>query len=111
MDQRQFPRLDATGAMRVTVLGDGRREVTGRAIRFSDEGLRLLLAEATPPGTALCVEWEDSEVLGEVRYCEAREDGFAVGLAIEHALVGTRELARLANRLLGEGEPDRVRLP
>ncbi|HVX66760.1 MAG TPA: hypothetical protein VHA11_09175 [Bryobacteraceae bacterium] len=109
MELPRQPRLDATGPVRVTFLGGEGRQVPGRAMGLSDGCLRLLVEEAAAPGTALRVEWDDSEVLGEVRYCEARPDGFALGISIEHALVGTRELARLANRLLGDSEPDAVR--
>jgi hypothetical protein len=101
--------LEGAGPVRVTILGGAGKQMAGRAIRFCDQGLRLVVDEAAPPGAALLVEWDDSEVLGEVCSCERRPDGFAIELSIEHALVGTRELARLANRLLGENEPDPVR--
>jgi hypothetical protein len=109
MEQPRQPRFEGTGPVRVTFLGGDRKPIEGRALGVSDEGLRLLVQEAAALGAALRVEWDDSEVLGEVRYCESRPDGFALGVSIEHALVGTRELARLANRLLGESEPDPVR--
>ncbi len=106
MDQRRQPRLDANGPARVTLLGEQKREIAGRAASFANQALKLVLQEPVPAGAPLMVEWEDSEILGEVRYCERVDDGFAVGVSIEHALMGTRELARLASRLLGEG-PER----
>ncbi len=109
MDQRTDPRLRAEGPAKVTVLGEAKRQIEGRAAGLSGRGLNLVLKEAAPAGTALMVEWEDSEVLGDVVSCESCDGGFAVTLQIEHALVGTRELARLASRLLGEEEPNPVR--
>ncbi len=111
MDQRREPRLDVSGPARVTILGDARREISGRAVNISRSGLRLILKEPVPAGTLLMVEWEDSEVLGEICYCQEHGEGYAVGLEIEHALVGTRELARLARRLMGDPEPEPAIVP
>jgi PilZ domain len=105
MDHRREPRLETCGPARVTVLGDDPRRVAGRAENMSGQGLRLMLAEPVEAGTALMVEWEDMQVMGEVCYCERMEAGYAVGVHLQHALRGTRELERLARRLLGEEEP------
>jgi hypothetical protein len=48
------------------------------------------------------VEWSNVLLLGEVCHCQAVEEGFAIGLYLEHALYNTLELAELARRLLEE---------
>jgi hypothetical protein len=95
-------RLEITGPARITVLGKEHRQLRGRAANGSGEGLRLILDEPVAPGSPLAVEWEDTEVMGEVCYCEQIEDGFAAGVRLEHALRHTGEIARLARKLLGE---------
>jgi hypothetical protein len=106
MDQRRQPRLDVTGAARVTLLGEPRKQVGGRVINLSGQGIRLMLDEPVSPGTLLAIEWADTEVMGEVCYCEQAEGGFAAGVRLEHVLLHTTELARLATRLLGEPEAE-----
>ncbi len=108
MDQRRQPRLDAAGPARVTLLGEARKQVGGRVINTSRQGIRLILEERVSPGALLAVEWADTEAMGEVCYCEETEGGFAVGVRLEHVLLHTAELARLAARLLGESEAERV---
>jgi len=85
--------------------------VAGRAVDFSGRGLKLIIEELLPAGTAVMVQWEESEILGEVCWSRPEFGGYASGIQIEHTLAGTRELARLASRLLGEGEPAPVRIP
>jgi hypothetical protein len=108
MDQRREARLEAAGPARVTLLGEPRRQVGGRILNVSGQGVRLMLDEPVAPGAPLTIEWEDTEAMGEVCYCEAGEGGFTAGVRLEHVLLHTSELARLALRLLGEPEPDSV---
>jgi PilZ domain len=108
MDQRREPRLDAAGPARVTLLGEPRKQVGGRIINSSGQGIRLILDEPVSPGALLAVEWADTEAMGEVCYCEQTDGGFAAGVRLEHMLLHTTELARLAARLLGEPEAERV---
>jgi len=53
----------------------------------------------------LKIEWNQILLLGDVCYCQPAERGFAIGLQLEHALLHTGELARLAQALLGEAQP------
>lgn len=104
MRHRSPPQLDVTGPARVTLLAEGRR-FSGRAVNSSGYSLQLVLEEHVAPGDLLMVQWEDTDVLGEACSCEQTEEGFAVAMKVEHALVGTAELARLASRLLDESCP------
>jgi hypothetical protein len=50
------------------------------------------------------VTGSDWMALGDVRYCIAQREHYAVGLQIEHILVNLNELARL-NQSLSDPEP------
>lgn len=90
------------GSVRVTLLGEPARQVSGRIVDVSGEGVRLMLDEPAAPGAPLAIEWEDTQALGEVCCCEAAEGGFAASVRLEHVLLHTSELARLARKLLDE---------
>jgi hypothetical protein len=62
--------------------------------------MRLLLDRAIPQGAVLKVEWGDTLVLGEVCQCGPAGEQFLVGLKLEHSLLDTEQLARLARMLL-----------
>ena len=91
--------LEVTGPARVTLLGEGRR-VSPRSADAVAGTVRLVLDEPVVPGALLMVEWEDTDVLGEASSCERTQQGFTVTMKVEHTLVGTIELARLARKLL-----------
>src|SRR5512143_989275 len=99
MDEKGAPRLHVTGPARISVLGDTQREIRGSADKMFGQGLCLTVEEPLAPGTAVMVEWDDTEVLGEISSCEQTSGGFTVGMTLRHALLGTKELARLAHRL------------
>jgi hypothetical protein len=109
-NKRKEPRLEASGPARVTLPGERNRRVRGEAANVSGNGLRLMLEEPVAPGTPLMVDWEGAQVMGEVCYCRQEQGGFAVGLKLERALVGTNDLLRLAHGLQGEPGPDPIRV-
>jgi len=102
-DRRDGLRLQAHQTVQVTVLGQGADPVEGTLDNFSSGGMRLLLDLELPMDAALRVEWEDSMVLGDVRYCVPQGDRYAVGLEIQHTLTDMAGLARLAERMLDAG--------
>ncbi|MGH8247722.1 MAG: hypothetical protein ACREUU_14980, partial [Gammaproteobacteria bacterium] len=76
----------------------------------SFRGLKLDLAEGLSPGTAVKVEFDDVLLLGEVVHCRRHGFRFTVGLELEHAVYGTRDLARLAEAIRdGHAEHPRSR--
>lgn len=99
MRHRSPPQLEVAGVARVTLLGEGRR-LSPRSASAAAGSVELVLDEPVVPGTLLMVEWEDTDVLGETSSCERTPEGFVVSMKVEHTLVGTMELARLARRLL-----------
>ena len=63
--------------------------------------------------SALTQEWANEERWKGVLRPYTAEDVARLrgSIQIEHTLVDTRELARLASRLLGDSEPAPVRIP
>ena len=102
MERRKEPRCEADQPVRVTVLGGSNKQVPGRILNWSGTGLGLEVSAPLPAGTLLEVEWQQTLLLAEVCYCQESPAGFVLGLKLEHCLLDTAELARLARALLGE---------
>jgi len=102
MELRREPRFETTQPVRLTVLGERQTELYGNVVNLSGTGMRLIVNGAIPQGAAVKLEFEERLLLGEVCYCEPMGGDYAVGLNLEHSLVHTQELARLAARLLGQ---------
>ena len=102
MDSRSQPGLETDEPVHVTVLGECDTKFLGRITNSSTRGIGLRIDRLVPLGSAVKVEWGQTLLLGEVRYCRPEGDGFTIGLDLEHALYHTEELARLARRLLEE---------
>ena len=112
MDSRSQPRLETDEPVHVTALGECDTKFLGRITNSSPRGIGLVVDRRVPLGSAVKVEWGHTLLLGEVRYCRAEGDGFAIGLDLEHALYHTEELARLARRLLeDQRQEDRQEKP
>lgn len=105
MEQRAEPRFDAEQIVRVTTLGEHSEEFLAQIVNVSGTGMRLLVDRLVPAGMPLKIEWNQILLLGDVCYCQPAERGFSIGLQLEHALLHTGELARLAEALLGEALP------
>lgn len=69
--------------------------------------MRLLVDRSLAAGLPLQVEWDDILLLGDVCYCQPREQSYAIGLRLEHALLHTKELATFSRALLGAVEAPR----
>jgi hypothetical protein len=105
MEQRGEPRIDAEQTVRVITLGEQSEELPARIANLSGTGLRLLVDRHIPAGVTLRIEWDQIPLLGEVCYCQSVDGGYAIGVELEHALLHTRDLARLARELLGDVDP------
>jgi len=105
MELRSQLRSEIDEPVHVTVLGESETRFLGRITDYSSHGMGLTAEQTAPLGSALKVEWRDTLLLGEVRYCQPKGEGYAIGLDVEHALYHTAELARLARRILDEAEP------
>ena len=101
MDSRQEPRFETDQAVTVTLLGETECTVAARIVNISGKGLCLAAGQPLPRGGAIKLETGDTLVLGEVVYCRAAAESFQIGVGLHQALYHTRELAALAERLLG----------
>ena len=102
MEHRRQPRFTVNQLVSVIVLTGQEHHLDGQILNVSQSGLRLLVGQPVASGTAIKIEYEDTLLLGEAVYCYPAGDQFAVGLELQQALYGTSELAKLADRLLGE---------
>ena len=102
MDLRSEPRFPTDEPVRVTVLGGTKFEANGRIVNVSGRGMRLRINARVPVGAAIRVDVDGSLLLGEVAYCQADGEFFAVGLQLEQALTISEELSRLMRRLMEE---------
>jgi hypothetical protein len=99
-----------THRVRVTTLGDARAEFPGRIEDSSHHALRLIADRSLPAGSPVMLEMDENLLLGEVMSCRPRGVEFSLCVDLEHSLIHTRELAKLARQLVGEaaGQPDRA---
>ena len=81
-ERRSEPRFPVNQRVEVTLLGDPAVAFTARLTNVSSHGLRILSAQKLAPGTAVRVDIEDAEVLGEVRYCASNDDAYGLGIVI-----------------------------
>jgi hypothetical protein len=94
MNQQREPRLAAEQPVLVTVLGKHEIMQLAKVRDASGRGLGLEMAIPVPTGAALKIEFEDSILLGEAMYCRSEQGSYFVGVELEQALRGLRELDR-----------------
>jgi PilZ domain len=104
MEQRGEPRIDSEQTVRVITLGEQSEELPARIANLSGTGLRLLIDRHFPAGATLRIEWDQILLFGEVRYCQSVDGGYTIGVELEHALLHTHDLSRLARKLLGDAD-------
>ncbi len=104
MERRNEPRVITDQAVRVTILGNYRYEVQGKAVDLSGHGMRIVVPHRVAPGDPVKIELDDAMVFGEICYCCPNGRGFMVGVQLDQALQGLAELTRLKYALLG-GKP------
>jgi len=105
MERRHQPRLECNRRVRITVLGEKESTFSGRLANVSGTGMRLLVNRPIREGSVLKVEYGETLYLGEVCYCQPQQRGYAAGIMLEHSLVCTDELAKLARQLQAQSAP------
>jgi hypothetical protein len=93
MELRRSPRFELDQPVIATDLDD-RVHVPAKLANFSSHGIRLIVETRFKVGALLKVEWNGTLVLGEVIYCRPEQEGFSVGVELEHALYDVENLAR-----------------
>lgn len=89
MDRRREPRVEANQPVFISVLEllphlSARLE--GRAIDLSGRGMRIALGTHIPPGSALKIEMGDSILLGEISYCNPKDNAYVAGVQLDQIL-------------------------
>lgn len=105
MDRRRHPRFPAQTPLRLTTLVGERVSITASLEELSGSGARIASPMALSPGTPVKIELPDSLLLGECVHCQPAENGFSVGIHLEHSLGCLGELRRLMNALVRETQP------
>lgn len=98
MHKRCEPRFGTNEEITITSLGECRVRQAGTVRNFAGSGLGLEVQIAIPTGTAVRIEREDAILLGEVMYQRPTKNSYFVGIQLEHALCGLRELDKQASR-------------
>jgi hypothetical protein len=111
MEKRCEPRFATDQSITITTLGDFRVRQTAQVKNCSGSGLGLVVQTAISAGTAIRIELEDSLLLGEAMYSRSLPDGYFVGVQLEQALSGLRELRRQAQQYREQSEEDPVPTP
>jgi two-component system response regulator AtoC len=86
MENRQDLRWLGNHEAIVTTLGDNSTVFTATTVDFSKRGIGLVSKTPVSRGTLLRIELLGVMLLGEAVYAEAEDDGFRVGIHIEHML-------------------------
>jgi hypothetical protein len=108
MDKRCEPRFATDQTIAITTLGDCRVRQTARVKNCSGSGLGLVVPVAISAGILVRIELEDSILLGEAMYSRPLPDGYFVGVQLEQAISGLRELRCQAQAYREESEEDPV---
>jgi hypothetical protein len=103
MEMGERDSLESGHPVQVTVLEQPEIELAGRVVESGGRRLRLVVDRPIQPGTAVKVGFQQTLLLGEVCGCQPEGHQFRVALELEHSLVQTDELVRLAQKLLEEG--------
>ena len=92
MDRRREPRIRAYETVNLTVLGDQGYSSQAHAIQLSVHGMRLVTDWPIAVNAAIKVVCDDWRALGEVCYCMQERGHYVVGLHLDQALVGLKDL-------------------
>lgn len=111
MERRREVRVASDQTVRVTVLGSYRQRMNGKAVDLSGRGLRVVLPHRVSPGNPVKIELDDALLLGEICYCQPRGHGYITGIAVDQALNGLAELARLNDALFDDASEPRYPTP
>ena len=97
VERRSDDRLEAYSSAVVSRCDSPGGRYEGRLVNLSTNGTCVLLDAPIAPGTLVRVESGDSLLLAEVRHCTAEQNGYRIGLRVEHGLfdlTGLRECMR-----------------
>jgi hypothetical protein len=97
-DQRKAERQEVHQAAIVSVLGTTTQVLHGEILNLSEGGIQIWLDQPLGYASLVRIEYDDNLVLGEVVYCQQEQEGWLVGVSIEHALLGLKAHAHMGGR-------------
>jgi hypothetical protein len=92
LDQRRDQRHQFSRSAVVSVLGKASHVLRGEIRNVSKGGTQLQLNQPLRAGSLLRIEYDDNLLLGEVVYCQQGQNGWVLGIRIEHSLCGLTDL-------------------
>ena len=93
LDQRRDQRHQFSRSAIVSVLGKASHVLQGEIRNVSKGGTQLLLNQPLRAGSLLRIDYGNNLLLGEAIYCQQGQNGWVLGIRIEHSLCGLTELA------------------
>ena len=93
--RRKQLRLSAEQTVQLTVLGANEVSIIGQVVNVSGSGVGLLVDCAVEPGSPIQMDLGTSVLIGEVRYCQAKEGRFTIGVQLEKPINSVSDLNRV----------------
>jgi hypothetical protein len=90
-DRRQTPRQQLNQSAVVSVIGTG-QVLHGEIRNLSEGGTQILLHEPLDLASSVKIEYADRLLLGKVVYCRQEQTGWLLGIRLERALSGVKDL-------------------
>lgn len=97
-DQSQDQRYQLSRSPTVSVLGTASQILHSEIRNVSEDGTQIRLDQPLRCASLVAIDYDDNRLLGEVVYCEKEQDGWLVGIRVEHALLGLATLASIGER-------------
>ena len=107
-ERRRQPRISLSHRASVTDLTHQVCLDPSEILDFSGRGMALLVSKPAPVNSAIRIDWDDALLLGYVCYHEPQGDRFRMGLQLNQALSGTRDIAQLLQQLQHELQVSRA---
>jgi len=83
MNRRNRLRFSTDMIAKVTCLEDQGTSMDGRLANLSAHGLSLIIPRELPTGTAVKVQWGNTDFVGQLLYCEPYGNEYRAGLQVD----------------------------
>ena len=103
MERRRELRIACYQRAGLTELTKTPRRIACRVVELSGRGMRIVADEPIQPGPAVSIESSDWIAFGEVCYARREYSHYAMGLQLDQAISGLRELDALRRNRLNDG--------
>lgn len=102
MERRREPRSSVRQQVAVTDLTHEVCLDPSEILDYSGRGLALHVKTRAPINAAIQIEWQEAVLLGYVCYVQEVEQGYRLGLTLDHVFAGSRDVAQLLKSLQEE---------